>query len=77
MKAVLGIGSLFLMATIWGIFVSPKGPLRGKGIVRVVLELIIFGAVAFALVDVGKPTLAIIETVLAVVSSVDNMLDNS
>ncbi|WP_252504449.1 YrdB family protein [Sporosarcina sp. Marseille-Q4943] len=74
MKSVLGIGSPLLMATIWGIFISPKAPLRGKGSGRVVLELIIFGVAAFALYDVGKPSLAIMLAILAVVSSILNHL---
>lgn len=69
MKSVLGIGSPLLMAIIWGIFVSPKAPLQVKGFRRVVPELIIFGVVALALYDVGKPSLAIILATLAVVNS--------
>ncbi|WP_432361492.1 YrdB family protein [Sporosarcina sp. UB5] len=74
MKAVLGMGSPLLMAIVWGIFVSPKGPLRVKGSGRVVLELIIFSVAAFALYDVGKPSLAIMLAILAVVSSIFNHL---
>ena len=62
------------MATIWGIFVAPKSALRVKGSGRVVLELIIFGVATLALIDVGKPTLAIIVAFLAVVSSILNHL---
>ncbi|MCG7344766.1 YrdB family protein [Sporosarcina sp. ACRSL] len=74
MKAVLGIGSPFLLATIWGIFVAPKSALRVKGSGRVVLELIIFGVAALAIYDVGKLTLAIILAIVAVVSSILNHL---
>lgn len=60
-------------AILWGGFVVPNDPSRGgqgflhvSGIVRLALELLAFGAGAYALKSVGRPNLAIAFTVLVV-----------
>ncbi|MGE7602496.1 YrdB family protein [Peribacillus sp. NPDC097675] len=70
MKLVLGIGSPLLIAIIWGVFGSPAAPIPVQGILRTLLELLIFGLATLALYSSGKPTLAIIYAILVVVNRI-------
>ena len=70
MKLVLGIGSPLLIAIIWGVFGSPAAPIPFHGILRILLELLIFGLATLALYSSGKPTLAIIYAIFVVVNRI-------
>jgi hypothetical protein len=57
-KIGLGIGAPLLAAVVWGALVAPGAPVPTPGLLRLVLELIIFGLAAAALYSAGRPTLA-------------------
>ena len=64
-RAPLAIAVVLLTGAVWGIFAVPDDPSRGgsglvhvPGTTRLGLELLIFGAAAWALRDLGRPTLA-------------------
>ena len=66
-RFILGIGLPVLAAAAWGTFAVPGDPSRsGKapvpipGILRLLLELALFGSAAWALYAVGKQALALI-----------------
>jgi len=70
----LAIGVVLLAAIVWGTFAVPNDPSRGgdglvqvPGVVRLAVELLIFGVAAYALKSVGRPTLAIVFTTLVVI----------
>jgi hypothetical protein len=64
---LLGIGLPFVMAVIWGMFVSPKARMRLPEIGRLAIELLVFGGGVLALFGVGRPTLATILAVLVLI----------
>ncbi|MBW2548430.1 MAG: YrdB family protein [Deltaproteobacteria bacterium] len=73
-RAPLAIAVVLLTAALWGTFAVPNDPSRGgsglvhiPGIARLALELLVFGAGAYALRALGRPTPAIIFTVLVFV----------
>lgn len=66
-RFLLGIGLPVIAAAIWATFAVPDDPSRSgrapvpvAGVLRLVLELALFGAAVWALYDVGSPTLALI-----------------
>ena len=61
MKLVLGIGSPFIIAIIWGVFGSPGAPIPVKGFQRILLEILIFGlaTLAFVQLDVKLPSTSV------------------
>jgi hypothetical protein len=74
LRFVFAIGVPLLAAILWFVFAVPQDPSRsGKapvpvpGIVRLVLELAIFGFAAWALYDSGKPTLGLILAIVAII----------
>ena len=65
-RFIIGLGGPLLAAVLWGTFAVPDDPSRtGKapvpvpGILRLVLELALFGFAAWALYDAGSPVLAL------------------
>lgn len=60
LKIVLGLGTPLLVAIIWGTFVAPKASIPVSIPLRILLQLVIFGAAAVALNAVGKSTLSIV-----------------
>jgi hypothetical protein len=72
-RALYAIAVVLLTATVWGTFAVANDPSRGSdglvqvpGIARLALELLIFGAAAYALKALGRPTLASGLTILVV-----------
>ena len=70
-RTPLAIAVVLLTAVLWGTFAVPNDPSRGgsglvqvPGLARLALELLIFGAAAFALKGLGWPTLATAFTIL-------------
>jgi hypothetical protein len=57
-KLALGIGSPLLAAVVWGTFLAPRAAVPTPGLLRLVLELGVFGAAAAALYAAGRPALA-------------------
>ncbi|WP_255197958.1 YrdB family protein [Halorarius litoreus] len=68
-QIALGLAAPLFAAGVWGTFVAPKAPYRLPGLPRLGLELLLFGAVALALVSVGRFTVAGTVAGLALVTS--------
>ena len=73
-RFIVGIGGPVIAAAIWAAFAVPKDPSRsGKapvpipGVLRLVLELSLFGFAVWALYDAGSPTLALIMACITIV----------
>ena len=66
-RFIIGIGGPLLAAVLWGTFAVPDDPSRSgrapvpvPGILRLLLELSLFGFAAWALYDAGSTVLALI-----------------
>ena len=57
MKILLGIGLPVLMATLWGMFISPKAAYPLGAASHLTLELVLLASGALALFASGHPTL--------------------
>ena len=57
-KLALGIGAPFRAAVVWGTFLAPRAAVLTPGLLRLVLELGVFGSAAAALYAAGRPVLA-------------------
>lgn len=72
-RAPFAIAVVLLTTILWGTFAVPNDPSRGgaglvqvPGIARLALELLVFGAAAFALKMLGRPTFASAFAILVV-----------
>jgi hypothetical protein len=72
LRWVLALGAPFLVAAVWGLFVSPKAKVDVPRPVRFGIELMILGAAAAALASTGYVTLAVAFAALAVLSGTLN-----
>ena len=68
-KVVFGLGAPLVAAVLWGLFVSPKARFQSP-VLKALIELIVFGGAALALVDADQAGLAIAFAVVALVDSV-------
>lgn len=68
-QVALGLAAPLFAAGVWGTFVAPKAPYRLPDVARLALELLLFGAVTLALVDLGHLTAAGVVAGLAAVTS--------
>ena len=73
-RFIFGIGGPVLAAALWGTFAVPDDPSRSgeapvpvPGVLRLVLELALFGFAAWALYDAGSPALGLILVGITVV----------
>ena len=69
---VLGVGAPLLAAAVWGAWVAPKARWPVPIPTRVVIELVLFGAAAGALVVAGQPLAAVVLGVVALATSLLN-----
>jgi hypothetical protein len=69
-KLALGVGAPLLAAVVWGTFVAPRAAVPAPGLLRLVLELAVFGSAAAALYAAGRPALAWALGVLYVINRV-------
>lgn len=74
LRFIIGLGGPLLAAVLWGTFAVPDDPSRsGKapvpvpGVLRLALELTLFGVAAWALYDAGSPVIALLLAVLTAV----------
>lgn len=67
---VLGLGAPLLAAVVWGIFISPRARLPVSRPVRLVMELVLFGAAVVALAAAGQPGLAIAFALIVLINEV-------
>ena len=56
-KLLLGIGSPFLLAIVWGTFLAPRSATRLHGPWSFLLEIALFGLAALALYSTGRVTI--------------------
>ncbi|MBO1513384.1 YrdB family protein [Metabacillus bambusae] len=70
LKVILGIGTPLVAATLWGLFGSPAAPFKVGVPIRLLLEIVINGAAAFALYASGKPSLAGTFIVVVIINKV-------
>ena len=68
-QVALGVAAPLFAAGVWGTFVAPKAPYRLPDILRLGLELLLFGAATLALVAVGQFTAAGVVAGVALVTS--------
>jgi|WetSurMetagenome_2_1015567.scaffolds.fasta_scaffold271684_2 hypothetical protein len=69
-KAILGIGAPLLAGIIWGTFGSPGASISVKGLVRLALEIVIFGLASAGLVAAGRTYLGMILAILFVINRI-------
>jgi len=69
-KIALGVGAPLVAAVVWGAFVSPQAPVQLPGLMVLVLQVLVFGSAAAALVATGHRTLALVFVVLAVSNAI-------
>lgn len=67
-KAGLGIGAPLVAAVVWGMMVAPQASISTPDVVRLGLELCVFGAAVAALVVSGRSEIAWILAVVYVVN---------
>jgi hypothetical protein len=66
----LGIGAPLVAAVVWGTFISPRAAIPVSLPVRLLLELIVFGAAVVALASAGQRTLAWVLALVVVINEV-------
>ncbi|OAS89317.1 MULTISPECIES: YrdB family protein [Metabacillus] len=70
LKVILGLGTPLAAATLWGLFGSPAAPFKVGVPIRLLLEIVINGAAAFALYASGKASLAGTFIVVVIINKV-------
>lgn len=70
LKIILGIGVPVAIIAFWAIFMAPRSERRVAPTLRLMLQLIIFGASALVLAIAGQQTLASIFAVFIVINAV-------
>jgi hypothetical protein len=69
LKIALGVGAPLLAAIFWGAFVAPKAAVQVSEPLRSALGLLVFALAAAGLVAAGRPSLAWIFGVVALVNA--------
>ena len=69
-KIGLGIGAPLLAAIVWGMLVAPRAPIPAPWLLRLIVELVVFGLAAAALYSAGHPTLAWVLILVFVINRV-------
>jgi Protein of unknown function (DUF2568) len=69
-KIGLGIGAPLVAAVVWGTFVSPQAPVELPGLIVLLLQVLVFGLAAAALVATDHRTLALVFVVIVVVNAI-------
>ncbi len=64
---VLGLGAPIAFAVVWGLFISPRAPMRTTDPSRIVLEIAVFGCAVGALAQAERPKLAVVLAVAVAV----------
>jgi uncharacterized protein DUF2568 len=71
---VLAVVAPALVIVVWALFIAPKRKAELARPIRLVLELMVFGAAALALAATGQRTLAVVSAVVAAVSGTLNYI---
>jgi Protein of unknown function (DUF2568) len=69
-KVALGVGAPLVAAVVWGTFVSPQAPVQLPGLMVLILQVLVFGSAAAALVATGHRTLAVVFVVIVVINAI-------
>lgn len=69
-KIALGVAAPLVAAVVWGAFVSPQAPVQVPGLLVLVLQVLVFGSAAAALVATGHRTLALVFVVIVVINAI-------
>jgi Protein of unknown function (DUF2568) len=69
-KVALGVGAPLVAAVVWGTFVSPQAPVQLPGLMVLILQVLVFGSAAAALVATGQRTLAVVFVVIVVINAI-------
>jgi Protein of unknown function (DUF2568) len=69
-KIGLGIGAPLVAAVVWGTFVSPQAPVELPRLIVLLLQVLVFGLAAAALVATDHRTLALVFVVIVVVNAI-------
>jgi hypothetical protein len=69
-KSTLGIGAPLLAALVWGTFVAPNASVTVPGLLRLVIELVIFGSAIAALYASKHPALAVVFGLVVVINRI-------
>jgi hypothetical protein len=67
---VLGVAAPLGAAVVWGVLAAPKGRFAGRDPMRLLGEIVVFGAAVLALAALDRPWLAGAFAVLALVDGV-------
>jgi hypothetical protein len=67
---VLGVCAPLVAAVVWGIFVSPRASVQLPGLLVLLLQGLVFGSAAAALVATGHRTLALVFAVIVVINAI-------
>jgi hypothetical protein len=59
-----------MAAVVWGLFLAPASNMRVQGPLYVILELVVLGGAAVALVVAGRPALAGVFALVAVINRI-------
>lgn len=68
-KLVLGVGAPLVAAVVWGTFLSPRAPVQLPALTVLMLQALVFGSAAAALVATGHRTLALVFVVIVVINA--------
>ena len=68
-KIALGVGAPLVAAVVWAVFVSPQASVQLPGLVILVLQVLVFGSVAAALMATGHRAMALVFMVTVVINS--------
>ena len=68
-KIALGVGAPLVAAVVWAVFVSPRASVQLPGLVVLVLQVLVFGCAAAALVATGHRPLALVFVVTVVINA--------
>jgi hypothetical protein len=69
-KIGLGIGAPLLVAVVWGTFLSPQALVQLPELLVLILQVLVFGSAAAALVATGHRTLALVFAVIVVINAI-------
>lgn len=69
-NTVFGIGTPLLVAIFWGTFIAPKATFPVTILIRILLQIIVFGLATTALFVAGKGKLAILFSIVVLIEMI-------
>jgi hypothetical protein len=68
-QVALLVGAPLLAAVVWGVFVAPASPRELPDPLRLVVELVVFGAATAGLLAAGRPAVGVVFALVVVVNA--------